>query len=107
MPYPNKWLNQQIEKFNLEEDIDFSETGWGKILYENAKDDILDGILQLRDIRDKAEKEPEIPKIYVTLSEDVRKLEKVYEANNWEELYRKLQEFFLIDGQKTKMHQKN
>ena len=102
MPYPDKWLNQQIEKFNLEEDIDFSETGWGKILYENAKDDILDGILQLRDIRDKAEKEPEIPKIYVTLSEDVRKLEKAYEANNWEELYRKLQEFFFDRWSKDK-----
>ncbi len=93
MPYPDKWLNKQIEKFNLEEHIDFSKTGWGKILYENAKDDILDGILQLRDLRDRAEKEPEIPKIYVTLSEDVRKLERVYEANNWEELYKHLQEF--------------
>ncbi len=101
-PYPEKWLNQQIEKFNLDEEIDFSKTQWGKILYENSKDDILDAILQLKDIRGKAEKEPEIPKIYVTLSEDVRKLEKVYEANNWEELYKNLQEFFFDRWSKDK-----
>ena len=101
-PYPDKWLMNQIEKFNLNTEIDFSETGWGKILYENAKEDILDAILQLKDIREKSEKEPEIPKIYVTLTEDVRKLEKVYEANNWEELYRKLQEFFFDRWSKDK-----
>lgn len=102
MPYPNKWLNEQIEKFSLKEDVDFSKTGWGKILYENAKDDILDGILQLREIRDKAEKEQEIHKIYVTLSEDVRKLERVYEANNWDELYKNLQELFFDRWPKDK-----
>ena len=101
-PFPERWLYEQVEKFNIEGDFDFSETGWGKILYENAKDDILDSILKLRDLRDKAEKEPDIPKILVTLSEDVRKLEKVYEANNWEELYVNLQEFFFDRWSKDK-----
>ena len=93
-PFPERWLKEQVEKFNVNEDIDFSKTGWGKILYENAKDDILDAILKLRDLRDRAQKEPDIPKIFVTLSEDVRKLEKVYRANNWQELYENLQELF-------------
>ena len=101
-PFPERWLDEQVEKFNIDGDIDFSETGWGKILYENAKDDILDAILKLRDLRDKAEKEPEISKIFVTLSEDVRKLEKVNEANNWEELYENLQEFFFDRWSKDK-----
>lgn len=101
-PFPDRWLNEQIEKFNITEEIDFSETDWGKILYANARDDILDAILQLRDLRDKAEKEPEIPKIFVTLSEDVRKLEKVYEGNDWEELYKNLQEFFFDRWSKDK-----
>ena len=39
-PYPNKWLNEQIEKFNITEEIDFSKTIWGENLYKNAKDDI-------------------------------------------------------------------
>lgn len=101
-PYPNKWLNEQIEKFNITEEIDFSKTIWGENLYKNAKDDIFDAILQLRDLRNKAEEELEIPKIFVTLSEDVRKLERVYEANNWEELYKNLQEFCLDRWSKDK-----
>ena len=102
MPFPDVWLNEQVEKFNINEDIDFSETGWGKILYRNSKDSILDAILQSRDLRDKAEREPEMSKIFVILSEDVRKLEKVYEANNWEELYNSLQEFFFDRWSKDK-----
>lgn len=101
-PFPERWLKEQVEKFNIKEDIDFSETGWGKILYDNSKDDILDAILQSRDLRDKAEREPEMSKIFVTLSEDVRKLEKVYEANNWEDLYKNLQEFFFDRWSKDK-----
>ena len=101
-PYPERWLNEQIEKFNMTEEIDFSKTIWGKNLYKNAKEDIFDAILQLTDLREKAGEEPEIPKIFVTLSEDVRKLEKVYEANNWEELYKKLQEFFFDRWSKDK-----
>ncbi len=90
-PFPQRWLDEQTEKFNIKEDVDFSETIWGKVLYENAKDDILDAILKSRDLRDTAENEPDIPKIFERLSEDVRKLEEVYSANNWEELYRNLQ----------------
>lgn len=102
IPFPEIWLNEQVEKFNVNENIDFSETEWGKILYENTKDDILDGILQLKDLKEKAEKEIEMPKIFVVLSEDVRKLEKVYKSNNWEELYQNLQEFFFDRWSKDK-----
>ncbi len=53
-PYPERWLNEQIEKFNMTEEIDFSKTIWGKNLYKNAKEDIFDAILQLTDLREKA-----------------------------------------------------
>ncbi len=102
MPFPYRWLNEQVEKFNISDEIDFSETQWGKILYENAKEDILDAILQSKDLRDRAEKESDMQKIFVVLSEDVRKLEKVYESSNWEELYQNLQEFFFDRWSKDK-----
>ncbi len=101
-PFPDKWLDKQIEKFNITDEIDFSKTGWGKILYKNAKDDIIDAILQSKDLRDRAGKEPDASKIFVILSEDVRKLEKVYQANNWEDLYKNLQEFFFDRWSKDK-----
>ncbi len=34
-PYPKKWLEDQIEKFNIEDtNIDFGKTEWGKILIQ-------------------------------------------------------------------------
>ncbi len=101
-PFPEIWLQEQVEKFNVNNDIDFSETIWGKILYKNAKDDILDAILKSKDLRDRAQRETDIPKICVTLSEDVRKLEKVYEATNWQELYDNFQELFFDRWSKDK-----
>ena len=101
-PFPDRWLNEQVEKFDIKEDIDFSQTQWGKILYQNSKEDILDGILQLRDLRNKAGQNSDIPKIFVTLSEDIRKMEKVYEASNWEELYNNLQKLFFDRWSKDK-----
>ena len=101
-PFPDEWLKEQVEKFNIKEDIDFSETQWGRILYDNSKDNILDAILQLKDLRDRAGKEPDMPKTFVILSEDVRKLERVYEADNWENLYYKIQEFFFDRWAKDK-----
>ena len=37
MPYPEEWLKTQVEKFNLTTDQDFSNTLWGKIIIEEAK----------------------------------------------------------------------
>lgn len=93
-PYPIKWLENQVEKFNIKDVSDFSETQWGKILFINAKEDILDAILRLKVLRDSVEHDAELSKIFVTFSEDVRKLEKVYQSNNWQELYINLQQFF-------------
>ena len=101
-PFPVEWLSEQVEKFNITEEIDFSKTQWGKILYETSKDNILDAILQSRDLRDRVAREIDMPKTLVVLSEDVRKLEKVYDAKNWDELYYNLQEFFFDRWAKDK-----
>ena len=91
MPYPEKWLKEQVEKFNIKENIDFSKTEWGKLLFENAKEDIVDGILQLQEVLYIAEEE-NLDKTKVVLSEDIRKLQKLNNTSNWEELYNSLQE---------------
>ncbi len=33
-PWPQKWLNEQVESYNLDTQIDFANTQWGKILLE-------------------------------------------------------------------------
>ena len=60
-PFPVEWLSEQVEKFNITEEIDFSKTQWGKILYETSKDNILDTILQSRDLRDRVAREIDMP----------------------------------------------
>lgn len=41
-PFPEKWLSEQVEKFNFsrreeKEELDFSETEWGRIILENLR----------------------------------------------------------------------
>ena len=100
-PYPTQWLKEQVEKFNINQEIDYGLTQWGKILYENAKEDIVDSILQFQDMLNLAEKES-LSKMTVILSEDVRKLQILNNSKNWDELYLKLQEFFFDRWSKDK-----
>ena len=53
IPYPEEWLEEQTEKFNLNLEQDFSETTWGKIIIENAKDEIEGYINTLKNISKK------------------------------------------------------
>lgn len=36
-PWPEKWLNEMAEEFNVEEDFDFGRSKWGKILKKSIK----------------------------------------------------------------------
>ena len=49
-PYPEKWLEEKIEMFNIETGNlkDFSETTWGKILITQIKEIVDDGVEQLK-----------------------------------------------------------
>lgn len=41
MPFPEKWLEEKVESFNIEE-ISFEQTIWGKILIEIVKENLKD-----------------------------------------------------------------
>ena len=100
-PYPKKWLKEQVNKFNIKEKIDFSLTQWGAILFKNAKEDFSYAILQLQDLLEIAQKE-NLRKTEIIFSEDIRKLQKLNNTNNWDELYNALQEFFFDRWSKDK-----
>ena len=40
-PFPDKWLEEKVEMFNLE-NISFEKTIWGEILFNKVKDDLKD-----------------------------------------------------------------
>lgn len=90
-PFPEKWLDDKIELFNIDE-VSFDETPWGRILFCKAKDELYDMILRLKEELERIRYEEDIEKIIVCLSEDIRKLTNVYEAKTWDDMYSKIGE---------------
>ena len=89
-PFPEDWLNEQVEKFNLENklDADFSNTEWGKILLENFKEELTDSILKLRQVEKSLMKYEELNKFQMVISNDIENLENIEKnANLWEDAY--------------------
>lgn len=58
-PFPEDWLENQTEKFNLKEklDEDFSTTNWGQILIKKAKEELQNAINTLKNSENKLKKD--------------------------------------------------
>ena len=87
MPFPLEWLKTQVLKFNTKDLKDFSETEWGKILIENAKEVVTDSIKDLKQIEDKLEKDEELIKWKIIIEEDIENLESFLLIDTWDEMY--------------------
>ncbi len=85
-PFPRTWINEKVELFNIEK-ISFEKTVWGEVLFENAKDELEGSILRLKEELNRIKFEADMEKFIVCLSEDIRKITAVYEAENWDEMY--------------------
>lgn len=93
-PFPEKWLNEKIELFNLSNklDEDFYNTIWGKKLLEDINEELIDDISSLTNIYNEISKNPELEIYSKTINEDIEKLlymkenlqswDKMYELNN-------------------------
>ena len=91
MPFPEEWLNEHVEKFNMKECIeDFSKTEWGKILIENAKEVIQEGIKALKQQAVKLQQDEMLIKWNIIINEDIDNLEKLLNINTWDELYNQI-----------------
>ncbi len=89
-PFPERWLEQQVQKFNLKDKIerDFSETIWGQIILENFKEEITDSILKLNQVEQNLSKYDELQKYKVVISDDIKALELIMQnADSWEKAY--------------------
>ena len=91
MPFPEEWLNSHVEKFNMKDSSkDFSETEWGKILIENAKETIKESIKSLKQAAIKLHQDEELVKWHIIINEDIDKLESLLNLNTWDELYNQI-----------------
>ena len=89
-PFPQKWLEEKIEMFNLQDKLeeDFSKTPWGNILLEEVKEEVLDDITMLEKIEGELSYEPDLEKFYQTIRSDIEQLENLKNnLNNWDKAY--------------------
>ena len=89
-PFPEKWLNEKIEMFNLEEKIEenFAETIWGKELIQEIEDSLIDSISTLQVQAKRLVCEPELEKFYQTIINDIDMLERLKNnLKNWDKAY--------------------
>lgn len=90
MPFPEEWICESIEKFNLKDklDIDFSKTVWGQELIKYFNDEIYSNINKLEKVSLKLQNELELEKYYSVITDDICKLKNlVKEENTWNDIY--------------------
>ncbi len=88
-PYPEEWLEENIEKFNvkkaIDENEDFVNSEWGKILIENIRGILKDCIYGTKNIQNSLNKYPELEKYYRTISNDLDKYEELNKGlDSWD-----------------------
>ena len=89
-PFPEKWLKQKIEMYNLDKntEIDFSENIWGKNILNNIEEIVIDGIETLKKVRDELNQDKELELFYNTVLGDINKLEFIKKnLDNWDKTY--------------------
>ena len=99
-PFPESWLKEKVEMFNLREklDIDFSKTIWGEILLNEILEEIIENRLKLENVKNNLEKYLELEKYLLTITDDINQLKELEDViknnkeNTWDLLYQKVQQ---------------
>ena len=89
-PFPEKWLREKIEMFAKQEnEIDFSETEWGKILLQELKEELYDAICNLQIVEKNIFYHSELEKFTLTIQKDISKLKDFYDyaSKSWDLAY--------------------
>lgn len=81
-PFPEEWLQNAVEEFNIKEDIGFENTKWGGIICNEAKEEIEMCILELENIEKELAKFYELDKFRKTIQNDIYKLEELKDSLN-------------------------
>ena len=91
-PFPEEWLQEQVEKFNLKEKIenDFIATEWGKLLIESFKEEIENSIRKLKVLSKELKKDETLSKFYLCILDDITNLEELESLNTWDEIFEKV-----------------
>ena len=105
-PFPEEWLKEKIEMFNLKDKLeeDFSNTKWGSILLQELKEEIIDDIVTLDKVHETLAFDPELEKFEQVLRTDLDMLENLKNhLNNWDNAYKINQNFKFVDWPRKKV----
>ncbi len=94
-PFPEKWLRESVEKYNLKEKLeqDFSKTEWGQILINSFKDELKEDICILENLYTKLIRFDELVKFSNTIRSDIDELKKLNALDLWDEIAKELEQF--------------
>ena len=93
-PFPNKWLEEQTEIFNIDDDINIENTPWGNLLMEYARDEINSGIEELKELELDIMDCPEAANYLITIQNDIHMLQVLVEkCTTWDEMYSSIKDF--------------
>ena len=99
-PFPEKWLNEHIEMFNLKDELekDFSKTPWGEILLNEVGEELIDDIKTLQNIRNDLSIDEKLEPFNQVIEQDIKMME-ILEANldNWNKVYKLYKTFSFSD----------
>ena len=87
MPFPMEWINENVDKFNITKENDFSKTEWGKLLIKNFKEEAQNAVTALKTVKNELKEDSELEKYYITILEDIEKIEKLLKQNSWDDIY--------------------
>ena len=85
-PFPEKWVNEKVDEFNIDVNDDFSNTVWGKVILENAKEKIENMILKLENIKGELQKYSELDKFSKVIQEDINNLNSI-KIDTWDNTF--------------------
>ena len=110
-PFPEKWLREKIEMFNIGEDLDkdFSDTVWGKVLLEEIKEDLTDAITSLESARKLLYDNKDLEGYLKIIEHDIDMLNNLKaNLNNWDNAYQinKVLEFIKWSGKRIDSKEK-
>ena len=93
-PFPTKWLEEQTEIFNVDDDIRAEDTPWGKLLMDYAKEEINNGIEELKELELEIMDSPEAANYLITIQNDIHMLRALAEkCITWDDMFNSIKNF--------------
>lgn len=103
-PYPEKWLDESIEKYNIDIDQDFAKTLWGKIILDYAKTLVENYLSNIIKAKNSLENISNLADCYEILCDDIVNLKSI-DFSNWDKIYESLQKIGWRDWSRKRKYE--